>query len=142
MRICIAILVSLCILVGLCSCSSAAPGNTTSPATTTSTANGTTFGSLADSGKNVFAAKCSSCHGTNGEGGRAPAVIGSGASLGKYQSASQLLSKISTTMPANSPGSLSHQDYLNVLSYLLVQNNYVSNNTEFNESQLGGIPLK
>jgi len=45
-------------------------------------------------------------------------------------------------MPLEAPGSLSHQDYLDLLCYLLVQNNYVSADTIFNESELSNITLK
>ncbi len=45
-------------------------------------------------------------------------------------------------MPPGATGSFSHQSYLNILSYLLVQNNDVSASTAFNESQLGSIVLK
>jgi mono/diheme cytochrome c family protein len=114
---------------------------TTTP-TSTPTNTALTFGQIADTGKTVFASHCSGCHGDQGQGVNAPAIIGSGASLGKYNTGQGLFNFVSTVMPANSPGSLSHQDYLDVVSYLLVQNNEVSADTAFNESQLGNIALK
>jgi hypothetical protein len=44
-------------------------------------------------------------------------------------------------MPATSPGSLSEQDYLYVLSFLLVQNDYVSADTIVDEATLNNISL-
>jgi mono/diheme cytochrome c family protein len=117
------------------------PGNSTvAPVTPESSV--LTFGQLSSAGGNVFPSKCGGCHGSSGQGGRAASVIGTGSSLGKYNSAGQLLNYISLTMPANSPGSLSHQDYLKILAYLLVQNKFVSDGAAFDESQLGNISIK
>ncbi len=107
------------------------------PATATQT-----FGQLADAGRSVFASRCAQCHGDNGQGLNAPAVIGSNANLGKYNTAQGLLDYIDVTMPFNAPGSLSSQEYSNVLGFLLVQNNYVSASTAFDSNQLKNILLK
>lgn len=101
-----------------------------------------TFGQYAQQGQAVFAKIGASCHGGSGQGGKAPALWGSNANLAKYNTAKDLLDYVSTTMPYNAPGSLSHQEYLDVLSYLLVQNNYVSADTTFDESQLINLSLK
>jgi hypothetical protein len=83
------------------------------------------------------------CHGNNGQGlGLAPALWGSGAQLAKYNNALGLLNYISANMPKNAPGGLSHQQYLSVLCFVLVQNNQVNPANEFNESQLGSVILK
>jgi cytochrome c len=97
---------------------------------------------MANIGASVFSSKCALCHGEHGQGVTAPAIIGTNASLGKYNTAQGLFNYISTAMPANSPGSLSRQDYLNVLSHLLVQNNKVTSSTSFKEGDLGSISLK
>jgi polar amino acid transport system substrate-binding protein len=101
-----------------------------------------TVGKLAAAGETIFAKSCAGCHGTTGGGGKAPAITGASAHLDKYNTAQGLLDFVDTTMPANAPGSLSHQDYLDVVSYLLVQNNDVSADTTFDESQLSNIALK
>ncbi len=103
---------------------------------------GTTAGQLADAGKTVFATRCAGCHGDSGQGVRAPAIIGANASLAKYNTGQGVLDFVDTAMPANAPGSLSQQDYLDVVSYLLVQNNYVSPGTALDTSRLGSINLK
>jgi hypothetical protein len=72
----------------------------------------------------------------------APALWGSSAKLARYNTAQGLSSFISTAMPQNSPGSLTHQQYLNVLAYILLQANDVSGSTAFDEGQLSGITLK
>jgi len=97
---------------------------------------------MATAGQKIFAADAAACHGSNGQGVTGPAIIGPGENLSKYQNAKGLLDFISTAMPLNAPGSLSHQEYLQVLAYLLVQNNLVLSTAVFNESTLTNITLK
>jgi cytochrome c len=97
---------------------------------------------MATLGKTIYDKYGASSHGQNGQGGSSPALMGSHATLTKYNTAQGLLTYISTNMPLEAPGSLSHQDYLDILCYLLVQNNYVPADTVFNESQLSNITLK
>jgi cytochrome c oxidase subunit 2 len=122
---------------------------TTSPPPTTSTTAPATFQTLAAAGKTVYASNCAICHGSNGEGGAGPALWGSNATLGQYSgvtlfknNAQDLLNFISTKMPLTAPGSLSSQQYLELLAYILVQDNQVPPSSMFNESQLGSITLK
>jgi cytochrome c len=148
------IFLSLITMLALSACSSQPAPSATPPATkTTSAASpsptspqasaaGATFGQLSQQGATIYAAKCANCHGNKGEGGQAPAVIGSNANLAKYNTAQGLLSFVAATMPRNAPGSLSHQDYLNVTAYMLVQNNKTPDSAPFNEGQLGTIVLK
>jgi cytochrome c len=141
----IILLLTILTLVVLCAGCSAGP-TASSPApvpplTTSGTPSGPTFGSQAQEGQNIFSTICANCHGAAGQGITAPAIIGSGSNLGKYNTAQGLFSFISTAMPFSAPGSLSHQDYLNVLCYLLVQDNYASSGTTFSESSLAAIRL-
>jgi hypothetical protein len=78
---------------------------------------------------------------TAGRGVQAPAVIGASTSLGKYNTGEGLLNFITSAMPGNAPGSLSQQDYLNVVSYLLVQNNFVAPTAALDAGRLGDITL-
>ena len=112
---------------------------TTAPSTSPTPS---TAGEFAAAGEHVFVSHCSGCHGAGGQGGSAPAVIGPGAHLAKYNTAQGLLDYIDTTMPANAPGSLSHQEYFDILSYLLVENDDLSSNSQLDETQLGGISLQ
>ncbi len=116
-------------------------------ATTTATLSTTpaataTYASYADSGKSVFAASCAKCHGDQGQGITGPVLIGPDASLTKYTTAQGLLSFISSAMPLDAPGSLTHQEYLQLLCWLLVQNNYAPASAAFSESALGSVQLK
>ena len=122
---------------------------TASPTPVPTPAPSETFQSLAASGKTVYSNSCAVCHGSNGGGGAGPALWGSAATLGKFagttlfaNNAQAMLNFISTRMPLSAPGSLTHDQYLDVLSYILVQDNQVSPSTSFNENQLGGITLK
>jgi len=99
-------------------------------------------GQLADAGKTVFASRCAGCHGQKGEGGRAPAIIGANANLTKYTDAQGLFNYISTAMPMNAPGSLSQQDYLQALGFLLLQNQFATASTPADSNRLSSILLK
>ncbi|MFC2041941.1 c-type cytochrome [Chloroflexota bacterium] len=129
------------IFIGGCNSSNEPTPTSPSPAPT-ATPTPPAVREVAGVGENVFASRCAGCHGTTGGGGRGPAVIGSKASLGKYNTAQGLFDFVSTNMPKSNPGSLSHQDYLNVVSFLLVQNNYLQKDATFLESQLINITLK
>jgi mono/diheme cytochrome c family protein len=120
-----------------------------SSTTITSTDSSATFQTLSTSGQVVYSASCAGCHGNNGQGGAGPALWGSGSNLGTYKgntifnnNAQSMLTFVSTKMPLSAPGSLTHQQYIEVLSYILVQGNQVSGSTTFNESQLSSITLK
>jgi cytochrome c len=134
---------ALLAIAGGCSAGStdSSPASKSAAASAASPA-GPTFGSMSQLGQIVFANRCTQCHGASGQGVTAPAIIGANASLGKYNTAKGLFDFISTAMPFNAPGSLSHQDYLNVLCFLLVENNYASPNSTFNENALAGVKLK
>jgi alcohol dehydrogenase (cytochrome c) len=145
----IPVIAVLMLAVGACSSSGATTPSaasttsiTSTVATTSTTSGGPTAGDLAASGQGVFSSDCSSCHGDNGQGRTAPAVIGSDQALAKYKTAQGLLSFISSNMPFNAPGSLSAQQYLEVTAYLLVQNNFVSSGQVLDSASLGGIALK
>jgi mono/diheme cytochrome c family protein len=141
----------ICFLIILPVAAAACSGDTstsTAPATS-SAAQSTTFQSLADSGQAIYSSKCASCHGPSGQGGGGPALWGSSATLGTFngsvifnKNAQDMLNYISSKMPLTAPGSLSHDQYLNVLSYILVQGNQVNGSTPFVESQLSSIVVK
>jgi cytochrome c len=135
-------------LLAVSACSGASQTTTTTTTTppttttTTSTPSGPTFGSESDLGKTAYAASCTSCHGANGQGVTAPRLIGAGQALAKYNTGKGLLDFISVSMPLTSPGSLTHDQYVSLVCYLLVQNNLVNPATAFSESALPNIALK
>ncbi len=154
MRYLWACLLALAVVLAVSACSS---GSTSSPptsattgaptTTTTSKPSSTTgstssFAQAAQAGKAVFAARCSKCHGDNGQGNTAPALIGSGANLAKYNTSQGLFSFFSTTMPFDAPGSLAGQDYTNILAFLMVQNNFLSGSAPYDSSVLLSVQLK
>lgn len=114
----------------------------TAPAAATKPAGGQTAGELADSGKSVFATSCASCHGAQGQGGSGPALIGSNNQLKKYGTGKGLYDKVSTTMPLNAPASLSSNQYLQVVTFLLLQDNFVQQSTTISASNLDSIKLQ
>ena len=100
-----------------------------------------TAGQLANDGAAVFSQDCAKCHGLNGVGGGSPALTGSAARLSRYNNARQLLDFISAQMPLGKGGSLSSQDYLRVLAFLLVQDGYVQATAPLDPAMLSAIQL-
>jgi mono/diheme cytochrome c family protein len=96
---------------------------------------------LADAGKTVYTESCAKCHGVNGEGGGSPALTGSKANLGKYSTAQALLDLVSKQMPLGKGGSLSSQAYIQVISFLLVQNQIVQPSAKLDINSLDTIKL-
>lgn len=88
----------------------------------------------AEAGKQVFDGNCASCHGNNLQGGSAPPVGGS-AFLKKAQilhwSVADMRNLVVNAMPANNPGSLSPQQYADVLAYLLAVDCYPAGDKSF-----------
>src|SRR4030042_1117882 len=89
-------IILLALVASACSAPTPAPTPTQTPTPTpTSTPSPTaTVGQLASAGQTVFASRCAGCHGQNGEGKTAPAVIGASASLTKYNDAQGLFNYI------------------------------------------------
>jgi alcohol dehydrogenase (cytochrome c) len=76
-------------------------------------------------GRGVYGASCASCHGLTLQGAAGPALSGAGFQkswMAGTRTARSLFDNISTTMPANAPGSLSSDKVLGVLSYILSKN--------------------
>jgi mono/diheme cytochrome c family protein len=117
------------------------PSPTAATRPTLQPASGPLAGQLAELGKVVFAKSCS-CHGANGEGRNAPALVGSSAKLDKYGTAQGLLQFITQSMPLGAKGSLKSDDYLNIVSFLLVDNKVVSADNAIDVAALAGISLK
>lgn len=115
----------------------AAGTNTTTPASSEPTA-----GQLAAAGQGVFSQKCASCHGDQGQGLIGPALIGSSAALTPYATGRGLYDFISTNMPQNAPGSLSPDEYLQVVSLILVRNAFVDPQAPGSQDSLGGVQIR
>jgi mono/diheme cytochrome c family protein len=108
-----------------------------------------TFQTLATAGQTLYSGTCATCHGKNGEGSQAcPVTIwGTDATLGTYNGltlftdAQGMLDYVSKRMPLTAPGTLTHQQAVSAVAYILVQAHIVSSSTVFDESKLGGISI-
>jgi mono/diheme cytochrome c family protein len=118
---------------------------TTTPPTTT----GVTYQTLASAGQSNYSSICAVCHGSNGGGTDICPVVmwGPGTDLGTYNGvtlftdAAGMLNYMSKSMPLTAPGSLTSQQYMDLLAYILMQANKVSGSTVFDQSQLSGISI-
>jgi hypothetical protein len=109
-----------------------AAGTTGTP-TSTTTSTGTSkakFSEIAVNGKQIYSSNCINCHGEALSTGVASSVT-----LSKYQNAQKLLEKISG-MPTRGA-----QEQWEVLSYLLLEHNWVSGTATFNLDTLSQIAL-
>jgi polar amino acid transport system substrate-binding protein len=84
-------------------------------------------------GKELYAQNCAVCHGSNGQGGpvpeqfanfrgkEAPPLVGEGFLPG-MKTVDQVYDFASKNMPADNPGSLTREDYLDIISFDLQAN--------------------
>ncbi len=98
----------------------------------------------ANAGAQLYTRYCAGCHGQNLEGVTGPALSGD-AFTTNYENgaatAGYLFDLISAHMPATAPGSLSEDQYLKILTYLLAQNHYPAGRTPLEVQALGQITL-
>ncbi len=121
----------------------AAPAGAASPiAVATPTAVGLTFDAQVTRGQQVFTQRCAGCHGPNGEGITAPALIGSKQALATYgKNAGDILNFAKTFMPANAPGSLPDADYVAVVAFVLKQNGLYSGPQPLTAASAASVPV-
>lgn len=108
------------------------------------TAHGGYTAAQANDGARVFSNHCAQCHGYELQGQTGPALSGKDfATLLQYSnmSTTQLYEFISTLMPKDDPGSLSTQQYLDVLAFILSKNGYPAGDEALSQSSLGNIKL-
>ncbi|HEX5305080.1 MAG TPA: c-type cytochrome [Dyella sp.] len=78
-----------------------------------------------DAGKAKFAESCAMCHGPNLEGRAGPALKGPNfASEEADFHISDIFTILVHNMPATEPGSLAHEDYVDIMAFLLHENGY------------------
>lgn len=95
---------------------------------------------MAGAGQAVYQQQCQACHGDQGQGVVGPALIGPRASPAKYgPTAADWYGYIRSAMPQSAPGSLSQQQYLEVTTYLLLQNGLVQPTQPIDEPALRQI---
>jgi S-disulfanyl-L-cysteine oxidoreductase SoxD len=102
---------------------------------------GPTAGQLADAGKTVYQQYCVRCHGENGQNINGSALLGPDNILANYQTAQGLYDYASKLMPDDQPGSLTPEQYLQVVSFLMVQDKYVKPDLPIDSSKLDQVLL-
>jgi mono/diheme cytochrome c family protein len=75
----------------------------------------------ATAGKALYQSSCTSCHGAQLQGVSAPPLVGSGFS-GSPLTLAQFHQTVTTEMPFDNPGSLTPEQYADVIAYLLASN--------------------
>jgi mono/diheme cytochrome c family protein len=96
----------------------------------------------ADAGKIVYEGTCSSCHAADLTGGRARGLRGD-AFLRDWgaDSLDRLYQRMKTDMPRNAPASLSDEEYLDVVAYILQVNEFPVGTKPLAADQLGQIQV-
>jgi len=102
-------------------------------------------------GKEVYARRCSECHGTTGQGGESSALVGGKGSLvsakplktvGSYWPyATSLWDYVNRTMPFHNPGILTDDQVYSVVAYVLHLNEIVGENDEMNRETLPDVRM-
>ena len=97
----------------------------------------------AKSGAVVYSGQCSQCHGVNLQGQSGPALVGAPFKqyVGKSGTAQSLYDFIHAQMPADKPGSLSQQQYLDVTAFLLSRNAYPAGDVALSPANLAQVKL-
>jgi mono/diheme cytochrome c family protein len=115
---------------------------TAAPTATATLVAQATAGQLANAGQAVFAQNCAACHGDQGQGLIGPALIGPSAVLTPYATGRGLYDFVSTNMPQSAPGSLTDEQYLQVVSYVLVRNSLVPTDASLSTADLANVQLR
>lgn len=79
----------------------------------------------AQMGVDPYEDKCAMCHGANMEGQSGPTLLGSTFTT-HYPTVGDLMQFIVKNMPKDNPGTLSHDDYVNILAFILLKNGWPS----------------
>ncbi len=79
----------------------------------------------AKAGAGVYAQSCAMCHGADLKGGAGPDLLGQAfAAPSNHYTIGAIFSEVAEQMPAGQPGSLTHEQYDDVMAYLLQKNGY------------------
>jgi mono/diheme cytochrome c family protein len=83
-------------------------------------------------GEGLYSQSCASCHAPDLTGvDAAPSLTGPGFNSGWSDlTVGDLLERIRTTMPADGPGSLSRQQYTDIIAFLLAKDGFPAGQTE------------
>lgn len=98
-------------------------------------ANGTAYtAAQAKAGQAVYVASCQGCHGANLQGVAGPAVAGTdflAMTKNNKWTIADLRNFVTQNMPLNNPGTLTAEQYANVMAFLLASNCYPAGTTPF-----------
>ena len=91
----------------------------------------------ASRGETVYKETCVSCHGQDlGGNSNSPGLVGMGFMfLWEGKTLGEFFEKIRSDMPTDRPGQLTQQNYLDVLAYILLQNNFPSRTEELSSNK-------
>lgn len=97
-------------------------------------------------GRQLYAAKCASCHGNNGVEGQYSHLVSSDTSKAKtignyWPYATTVFDYIRRAMPFNAPGSLSNKEVYGVTAFLLYANKLIDSNTIINAQSLPKVEM-
>jgi len=94
-------------------------------------------------GATIVAAQCSSCHGANLEGGVGPQLAGDDF-IAKWsgQTAADVHDVVANQMPLSAPGSLTPDDDLAVVAYILQQNHYPAGSAPLSAATLKTVTIQ
>ena len=105
------------------------------PFRTTAASNSITFTKEQQyTGGAAFEKTCASCHGTELEGGAGPPLTGANFKILSTKvdaTIGDIFTYMTTNMPMNDPASLSHEQYVDIMAFILSKNGY----------HAGGAPL-
>jgi polar amino acid transport system substrate-binding protein len=79
----------------------------------------------AQMGVDPYENKCGMCHGANMEGQSGPTLLGPTFTT-HYPTVGDLMQFIVKNMPKDDPGTLSHDDYVDILAFILLKNGWPS----------------
>jgi len=93
----------------------------------------------AESGRKIYADKCSACHGSSLEGVSGPALMGD-SFISKWSDQGQTLANlhftVKNTMPLGAPGSLSDDQYIDLVAYILLRNHFPAGEGPLTDSNM------
>ncbi len=98
----------------------------------------------ATAGAAVYAQNCAMCHGPALQGAAGPALVGQAFAAASHNyTVGAIFGEIAQQMPAGNPGSLTHDQYADVLAYILSKNGYPAGSTalDYNASLTSTVPL-
>lgn len=93
------------------------------------------------SGQGIYERACSTCHGATGQGAEGPALVGPRSTLRSFRTVGRLTDYVRISMPEDAPGSLSREEYYDVVA-LLLDLNGLNPEGSMIDAEAAGLPLE